>query len=95
MTKTIDSNWIKDSYDGDCEWTLDNGTWTATVSRDCERFASATSRARGTKVIGYGICVDANAIGSKEEPRIAYVDAGDNARAALKQAMRLAQSMMI
>jgi len=95
MTKTIDSNWIKDSYDGECEWTLDNGRYTATVTRYCERFASATSRARGTKVEGYGIRVDPNAIDSTEDSRTAWVDAGENARAALKQAMRLAQSMMI
>jgi hypothetical protein len=95
MAQTIDSNWTKDEFQGDCEWTLDNGQYTATVTRYCERFASATSRARGTKVEGYGICVDANAVDSTEESRTAYIAAGDNARAALKRAMRLAQSMMI
>ena len=94
MSNTTNSNWTKDEFDGDCEWTLDNGQYTATVTRYCERFASATSRARGTKVEGYGIRVDANAVDSTEDSRSAWVDAGENARAALKQAMRLAESMM-
>ncbi len=94
MSNTTNSNWTKDAFDGECEWTLDNGQFTATVTRECEDFASGSSRARGTKVTGYAIQVDANERGSDFKVRTAYVSASENARAALKQAMRLAETMM-
>ena len=93
MTVTPNS-WIKDTYDGDCEWTFEFSNSSATITRELEDFVGA-SRTRGTKVTGYVVCVTSENADSTRSVRTVWIGAGDDARAALKRAMRVAEGMMI
>jgi ElaB/YqjD/DUF883 family membrane-anchored ribosome-binding protein len=59
-----------------------NGMNVGTITQLLERFASATSRARGTKVEGYGVDIETDRVYSEYFPVERYL----NARAALKAA---------
>lgn len=74
---------IKDSGDGLTQWFIEaDGLHIGEITQEREDFAGATSRARGTKVMGYGVSLDSGA--SK------WFEANGNARAAFKAAKEYA-----
>lgn len=74
---------IKDSGDGMTQWMIEvDGNHIGDIIRECDDFASATSRARGTKVAGYTLTIE----GSES----IWFPANGNARTALKWAQRAA-----
>lgn len=80
MTKI---EFIKDSGDGMTQWMIEaDGNHIGDIIRECDDFASATSRARGTKVAGYTLTIE----GSES----IWFPANGNARAAFKAAKAFA-----
>jgi phage-related protein len=78
---------IKDSGDGVTQWLIEvNGQHIGEITQEREDFASATSRARGTKVVGYNVDLDS---GTSR-----WFDANGNARNAFKTAKEYAKQMI-
>ena len=75
----------KDSGEGQTRWLIEaDGNHVGEITQEREDFASATSRARGTKVVGYAVTFD----GGESK----WFDANGNARAAFKAAQAHAVS---
>jgi len=69
---------------GVTEWLIEvDGQHIGEIVKECEDFAHATSRARGTKVRGYSVTFDCGAD--------RWFEANDNARAAFKAAKEYAK----
>ncbi len=71
----------KSEFDGACEWAIEvDGRDIGRIDRECEDYAHATSRARGTKVVGYSVGFDHTSDAN------GWFPANGNARQALAQA---------
>jgi phage-related protein len=75
--------YIKDSGDGQTQWLIEvNGNHIGEITQEREDYASASSRARGTKVVGYAVTFD--------NGETKWFNANGNARAAFKAAKEYA-----
>lgn len=73
----------KDSGEGQTRWLIEaDGNHVGEITQEREDFASATSRARGTKVVGYSVTFDSGASN--------WFNANGNARAAFNAAKEYA-----
>lgn len=76
-------DFTKDSGDGQTQWFIEvDGNHIGEITQEREDFASASSRARGTKVVGYAVTFD----GGESK----WFDANGDARAAFKAAKEYA-----
>lgn len=76
---------------GVTEWLIEvDGQQIGEITKECEDFAHATSRARGTKVVGYSVDIDFGAC-SRVDKRF---EANGNARAAFKAAKEYAAKII-
>lgn len=76
---------------GTTEWLIEvDGEQIGEITKECEDFAHATSRARGTKVIGYSVAIDSDGYCRADK----WFEANDNARAALKAAKHYAKQII-